>query len=49
MSKLASIVTGGLLVGDLLIGGSISKDKYEMIDATAFGAGDPLGRISASH
>jgi hypothetical protein len=40
VSKLASIVTGGLLVGDLLTGGSISKDKYEMIDATAFGAGD---------
>ena len=47
MSKLASIVTGGLLVGGLLIGGSISsfsKDKYETIDATAFGTGDQLGQ-----
>src|ERR1700746_3823260 len=47
MSKLSSIVTGGLLVGGLLIGGSISsfsKDKYETIDATAFGTGDQLGQ-----
>jgi hypothetical protein len=47
MSKLASIVTSGLLVFGFLMCGSISsfsKDKYETIDATAFGTGDQLGQ-----
>ena len=47
MSKLASSVTSGLLVIGFLMGGSISSfpnDKYETIDATAFGTGDQLGQ-----
>lgn len=47
MSKLASIVTSPILMVGLLMGGSIasfSKDKYETIDATAFGTGDQLGQ-----
>ena len=47
MSKLASIVTSPMLVVGLLMAGSIasfSKDKYETIDATAFGTGDQLGQ-----
>ena len=47
MSKLASIATGALLVVGVLMGGSIasfSKEKYETIDATAFGTGDQMGQ-----
>jgi len=47
MSKLTSIATGALLVVGVLMGGSIasfSKEKYETIDATAFGTGDQMGQ-----
>jgi hypothetical protein len=47
MSKLLSILSSALLVCGVLMGGSIasfSKEKYETIDATAFGTGDQLGQ-----
>jgi len=47
ISKLARLAINGLLVFGLLTSASVSsfsKDKYETIDATAFGTGDQLGQ-----